>query len=80
VQFKPPSCLRSITEGPAGPATEPTSRVSGPPFRAVASKDGGFIYALAPEPHKVLVIKAAALEEKYAISVGKTPALALVAP
>lgn len=46
----------------------------------MASNDGRFLYALAPEQQGVLVIDTATLEEKHTIRVGKTPSLALVAP
>ena len=49
-------------------------------WTAAASKDGKLIYALVPEQHRVLVIDAAMLQERRAIDVGRTPALALVAP
>jgi DNA-binding beta-propeller fold protein YncE len=55
-------------------------RASIPFWSAVISKDGKTIYALVPEGHGVLVIDAVTGREKRAISVGKTPALALIAP
>ncbi len=55
-------------------------QTSVPFWSAVVSRDGKLIYALAPEQRKVLVIDTANLQEKDAISIGKTPALALVAP
>jgi hypothetical protein len=44
------------------------------------SNDGEFIYALVPEQHCLLVIDTTSLRETRAVSVGRTPALALVAP
>jgi hypothetical protein len=55
-------------------------RPSVPFWSAVISKDGKIIYAIVPERHSVLVIDAVTGREKRAISVGKTPALALIAP
>jgi hypothetical protein len=49
-------------------------------WSAVASRDGAMIYAPAPRDHSVLVIDTAARQEKHALRVGQTPALALVAP
>jgi YVTN family beta-propeller protein len=46
----------------------------------VASKEGRLIYALVPEQHSVLIIDTTTLNETRAISVGRTPALSLVAP
>ncbi|MGA8594708.1 MAG: hypothetical protein WB676_08185, partial [Bryobacteraceae bacterium] len=57
-----------------------TLQTSVPFWSAAASRDGRLIYALAPEQHKVLVIDTANLQERDAVSVGKTPALALVVP
>jgi hypothetical protein len=55
-------------------------RPSVPFWSAVISKDGEIIYAIVPERHSVLVIDAVTGREKRAISVGKTPAVALIAP
>jgi hypothetical protein len=55
-------------------------RTSSSFWSAVASRDGTVIYAPAPRDHSVLVIDAAARQEKHALRVGQTPALALVAP
>jgi len=49
-------------------------------WSAIASRNGTVIYAPAPRDHTVLVIDTAARQEKHALRVGQTPALALVAP
>jgi YVTN family beta-propeller protein len=49
-------------------------------WSASISNDGKFIYVAVPEEHRVLVIDATTLRETGAISVGRAPALALVAP
>lgn len=54
-------------------------RTSVPFWSAVASRDGNAIYAVVPEHRQVLVIDANTLRETRAISIGITPALALVA-
>jgi DNA-binding beta-propeller fold protein YncE len=51
-----------------------------PFWSASISNDGKFVYALVPAEHRVLVIDPTSLREKRGISVGRTPALALVAP
>jgi hypothetical protein len=55
-------------------------QTSVPFWSAVASKEGRLIYALVPEQHCVLIIDTTTLNETRAISVGRTPALSLVAP
>jgi hypothetical protein len=51
------------------------------PFWSVSiSNDGRFVYAVVPAEHRVLVMDATTLRETRAISVGRAPALALVAP
>ena len=55
-------------------------RTSVPFWSAVTSGDGRVIYALAPEQHSVLVLDAATGRQMRTISVGQTPALALVVP
>ena len=55
-------------------------RTSVPFWSAVASNDGRLIYAIVPEQHSVLVIDTTTLHETRAINVGRTPALAAVAP
>jgi YVTN family beta-propeller protein len=55
-------------------------RTSFPFWSASISNDGTFVYAVVPEEHRVLVIDATTLRETATISVGRTPALALVAP
>jgi hypothetical protein len=55
-------------------------RTSVPFWSAAISNNGEFIYALVPKQHSVLVVDTTSLHEIRAISVGRTPALALVAP
>jgi DNA-binding beta-propeller fold protein YncE len=55
-------------------------RTSVPFWSAAISNHGEFIYVLVPEQHGVLVIDTTSLHETRAVSVGRTPALALVAP
>jgi YVTN family beta-propeller protein len=51
------------------------------PFWSVSiSNDGKLVYAVAPEKDRVLVIDATTLQEISTISVGRVPALVLVAP
>jgi hypothetical protein len=51
------------------------------PFWSVSiSNDGKVLYAVVPEEHRVLVMDATTLRETGTFSVGRTPALALVAP
>lgn len=51
-----------------------------PFWSATLSKDDKVLYAVAPEQHRVLVIDPTTLHETRAITIGRTPALALVAP
>jgi hypothetical protein len=51
-----------------------------PFWSASISNDGKFVYAVVPAEHRVLVIDSSTLREKGGISVGRTPALAIVAP
>jgi DNA-binding beta-propeller fold protein YncE len=51
-----------------------------PFWSASLSNDDRFLYAVAPQQHRVLVIDATALRETRAIDIGRTPALVLVAP
>jgi YVTN family beta-propeller protein len=51
-----------------------------PFWSASISNDGKFVYAVVPEEHRVLVIDATTLQEISTISVGRVPALVLVAP
>jgi DNA-binding beta-propeller fold protein YncE len=55
-------------------------KTSFPFWSASISNNGKFVYAVVPEEHRVLVMDATTLRETAAISVGRTPALALVAP
>jgi DNA-binding beta-propeller fold protein YncE len=55
-------------------------RTSFPFWTAATSDDGEFIYALVPDQHALLVIDTVSLHETRTVSVGRTPALALVAP
>jgi hypothetical protein len=55
-------------------------QTSVPFWSAALSKDGKFVYALAPEQHRVLVIDADALQERRKIDVGNTSSLGLIAP
>ena len=55
-------------------------KTSVPFWSASISNDGKFVYATIPEEHRVLVIDATTLHEISTISVGRVPALALVAP
>jgi hypothetical protein len=55
-------------------------RTSSPFWSASISNDDKFVYAAVPEAHRVLVMGATSLRETTAISVGRTPALVLVAP
>jgi hypothetical protein len=57
-----------------------TAQTSIPFWSATMSADGWFIYALAPKQHAIVEIDAATLREKRKLSLGKTPALAVVAP
>jgi DNA-binding beta-propeller fold protein YncE len=51
-----------------------------PFWSAAVSNDGSSLYALVPNQHTLLVIDTTAMRETRAISVGGSPALALVAP
>jgi len=55
-------------------------QTSVPFWEAVASQDGKYIYATAPERHGIVVLNADSLREKRVIAVGNTPSLAIVAP
>ena len=55
-------------------------QTSVPFWGAVASQDGKYIYATAPEQHGIVVLDANSLREKRVITVGNTPSLAIVAP
>ena len=55
-------------------------KTSLPFWSTVASPDGKYLYALAPEQHSILVIDALTMREVRTISVGALPALAIVAP
>lgn len=57
-----------------------TAQTSIPFWSATMSADGWFIYAFAPKQHAIVEIDAATLREKRKLSLGKTPALAVVAP
>jgi DNA-binding beta-propeller fold protein YncE len=55
-------------------------QTSVPLWGAVASQDGKYVYATAPERHGIVVLDADSLREKRVIAVGNTPSLAIVAP
>ncbi len=57
-----------------------TIRTSVPFWSAAISNDGRVVYGMVPEEHRLLVMDAATLRETGAITVGRAPALALVAP
>jgi hypothetical protein len=57
-----------------------TVQTSLPFWSAAASVDGSSIYAVVPKEHAIIEINAFALREKRKLSVGITPALAIVAP
>lgn len=56
------------------------AKTSVPFWSTVASQDGKYIYATAPEQHGILALDAESLREKQVIVVGTTPSLAIVAP
>jgi len=56
------------------------AKTSVPFWSAVASQDGEYIFATAPEQHGIVVLDADSLREKRVIPVGNTPSLAIVAP
>jgi YVTN family beta-propeller protein len=55
-------------------------KTSVPFWSASISNDGKFIYAVVPKEHRVLIIDATTLREIRTITVGRAPALAVVAP
>jgi hypothetical protein len=57
-----------------------TIKTSLPFWSTVASPDGKYLYALAPEQHTIIVIDAQTMREIRSISIGAVPALAIVAP
>jgi DNA-binding beta-propeller fold protein YncE len=56
------------------------AKTSVPFWSTVASQDGKYIYATAPEQHGILALDVESLREKQVIVVGTTPSLAIVAP
>jgi len=55
-------------------------RTSVPFLGAAASNDGRFLYAAAPDRHRLLVIDAIALRQTASFRLGNNPMLVLVAP
>ena len=57
-----------------------TIKTSAPFWSAVVSRDGGRLYALAPQQHSVLVIDTVSMRQISTFAVGSMPTLAIVAP
>jgi DNA-binding beta-propeller fold protein YncE len=55
-------------------------QTSVPFWSAATSRDGKYVYAIAPESHGIVILDAHSLREIRVIAVGNTPSLAIVAP